>query len=625
MVVEVHAAGPGDESWRSTRFTAKINNLESFVYGHTENTDMPTICWEQGDSVEHSWIKYGADEDVTLVIAKADGTDISSATVYPKNAGYTQRIAHGSLYLKVVPNTNLYVEINGDRKHTLSIIGQRPKPPLPTDYIDWPTRELTVSNVDTVNNVITVTDHGIPNGGFQRVALNSTGDLPTTSQGTLAANHELVAVYIDQHTLALVSNLVPLQFSSAGTGTLTMSLMDLNEGTIYFGAGVHHIGRTFRAGSNTRFYFDEGAVVVGSFDVRRYINGAPATTSNAGDETITTGVVFEGPGILAGTYARRADVLPISGSVYDTMQYYAAIYGVAFGYDGLRPPTTNRVTGVTVFKHPFFLNILGVGDFDQCSYISPWNYNADGFQPVSRTTGELGYVRGCYVFAGDDACKLQQRTAGPLYLTRCFFVACANSAISFGARPNPAWTSDSNTITVQDVDLMYLARQDTGIEQNETGTAPVPPLGERFVIKSLTDGYDGSGEGEEDQESLGPRHILIKDIRMYPHDLEGRPIGWGNLRYPFGGAGNAANQRQQHGNTGFVVFEDIYVEGVPPKSRLLDHDANNTASNITIRNMQVGGTRVTTANKDSFWGIDPYVYNVTFDTPRVTDPYAGGQ
>ena len=503
MVVEVHAAGPGDESWRSTRFTAKINNLESFVYGHTENMDMATICWEQGDSIEHSWIKYGADEDVTLVITKADGTDISSATIYPKTAGYTQRIAHGSLYLKVVPNTSLYVEINGDRKHTLSIIGQRPKPQLPTEYIDWTTRELTVSNVDTVNNVITVTDHGIPSGGFQRVALNSTGDLPTTSQGTLRANHELVAVYVNQHTLSLVADLVPLQFSSSGTGTLKMSLMDLNEGTIYFGAGVHHIGRMFRASSNTRFYFDEGAVVVGSFDVRRYINGAPATIANAGDATITTGIAFEGPGILAGTYARRADVLPVSGSVYDTMQYYVAIYGIAFGYNNLRPPTTNRVTGVTVVKPPFYLNLNGVGDFDQCSFISPWTYNADGFQPVSRTLGELGYVRGCYAFTGDDSCKLLQRTAGPLYLTRSFFITNANSGIQFGARPSLPWTSDSNTITVQDVDLLYLANQDTGIEQNETGTAPGPCLGSRFAIKSLTDGYDGSGEGEEDQESLG--------------------------------------------------------------------------------------------------------------------------
>lgn len=102
-------------------------------------------------------------------------------------------------------------------------------------------------------------------------------------------------------------------------------------------------------------------------------------------------------------------------------------------------------------------------------------------------------------------------------------------------------------------------------------------------------------------------------------------MGLGNIRYPFGGAGNAANQRQQHGNTGFIVLEDIYVEGSPPKSSLLDHDANNTVSNVTIRNMQVGGTRVTTSNKDSFWDIDPYVYNVTFDTPQVTDPYAGGQ
>lgn len=623
MVVEVDSAGPGSESWRSTRFTAKINNTESFVYGHTETVDMDTIVWTSGDSVEHSWVKYGSDEEVTLVVSKADGTDITSATVYPKNTRFTQRIAYGSLYLTVIPNTTLYVEINGDRKHTLSVIGQRPKPTLATTYTDWTTRELPVSSVDTGLNVITVSNHGIPTGTYQRVAFNTTGTLPATSQGTLKANHDVVAVAVSDSILALVdADSVSIQFSSAGTGTLTMSLMDhLTGGTLYFPRGIHHIGRGFRVESNTTLYFEEGAVVIGSLDLRRWVGTSVPTDGSA----MTQNISIEGPGILSGTYIRRADVDQSAGQ-YDSLVPYIAIDGRVYGPGNVRMPTTNRVFGTTILKPAFYCNLQGIGDFNQCSFISPWTFNADGFTPVSRSTGELGYIRDCYLFGGDDSIKLLHRSAGPLYSTRCFVVQTANSAIHFGTTPYSFWTSDQYTVTVDDIDILYLGTADQGGEQNSSGNAPDPALGARSIIKSLTDGSDGDPSSEEDQTNNGVRHVLLKNIRIWDTACVGRPITMGNLRYPFGGAANIGSQKDQHGNTGFFVFDNIYIEGTPAnKSGLYDHDVNNTASNVTIRNMTVGGTRVTTENQSTFWEVESNVYNVTFDTPQVTDPYAGGQ
>jgi hypothetical protein len=619
MVVEVHAAGPGDESWRSTRFTAKINNQESFVYGHTETVDMDTICWQQGDSIEHSWVKYGADEDVSLVVSKADGTDITSATVYPKNAGFTQRIANGSLYLTIYPNTTLYVEINGDRKHTLSIIGQRPKPQLPTQYTDWTTRELTVTNINTTSHVLTVANHGIPSGGFARVAINSTGDMPTTSQGLLEANHEAVAVHVSSSQVSLVDReSTAVQFSSAGTGTITMSLMDkLDGGALYFPAGVHHIGRLFRVETNTTLYFDEGAVVIGSVDLRRW-SGANLISGAVG---MTQGVSLEGPGILSGTYIRRADV-DLSAGQYQSLVPYVALDGNVFGPDDIRTPSTNRVYGVTIFKPAFYCNRQGIGDFNQCSFISPWTYNSDGFNPVSRSTGQLGYVRDCYALTGDDSLKAEHKKGGPLYISRCFLVCNANGAIHGTYWPSSYATSDEYTTVIDDVDILYLRGKDDGQEQIPAGTV-LKTLGAHSIIKCYSDGYDGSG-GNDDESLQGMRHVLIKNIRIWDTACEGRPITLGNLTYPFAGA--QSQQRNQHGNGGFFVFDNIYVEGTPTnKSGLYDHDENNTVSNVTIRNMEVGGVRVTTANKDTFWDIDSNVYNVTFDSPRVTDPYAGGQ
>lgn len=131
---------------------------------------------------------------------------------------------------------------------------------------------------------------------------------------------------------------------------------------------------------------------------------------------------------------------------------------------------------------------------------------------------------------------------------------------------------------------------------------------------------------EEDQTTFGVRHVTIRNVRIWDTACEGRPITLGNLPYPFGGSLNVGLGRDQHGNTGFFVFENIWIEGSPSnKSGLYDHDENNTANNITIRNMMVGGVQVTSANKDTFWDVESNVFNVTFDAPRVTDPFAGGQ
>lgn len=623
MVVEIDSAGPGDESWRSTRFTAKINTTESFVYGHTETVDMDTIVWDSGDSVEHSWIKYGADEEVTLVVSKADGTAISSATVYPKNTKFTQRISYGSLYLTILPNTNLYVEINGDRKQTLSIIGQRPKPKLLTTHTEWTTRELSVTNVDTTLNLLTVPNHGIPSGGVARVAINSSGTMPAVSQGLCEANHELVAAHISDSVIALVDReATQVLFSSAGTGDITLSLMDhLTGGTLYFPTGVHHIGRGFRVESGTTLYFEQGAVVVGSLDLRRFDSSGAVVSSSAG---MTQDVSLVGPGMLSGTYIRRADIDQSAGQ-YISLENYAAIEGRIYYGDNVRAPTTNRIEGVTVFKHAFYLNHSGIGDFNQCSYISPWTYNADGPRPVSRAEAEFGYIRDCFIFGGDDSLKLFDTSGGPLYCSGCLVVQTGNAAIHFGARP-ANWQKDLFAVKVDDVDVLYLSVADTGVEQNSSGNAPSPALGSRCVIKALTDGFDGDPTPEEDQSAMGFRHAMLTNIRVWDTACQGRPIALGNLRYPFGGPANTPSQRDQHGTAGFFIFDNIWFEGSPSnKSGLYDHDENNAANNVTIRNMVLGGVKVTSENKDTFWDVDPYVYNVTFDPPQVTDPYSGGQ
>lgn len=626
MVVEIDSAGPGDESWRSTRFTAKINTTESFVYGHTEIVDMDTIVWNKDDSVEHSWIKYGADEEVTLVVSRSDGIAISSATVYPKNAKFTKRVSYGSLYLTIRPNTNLYVEINGDRKNTLTIIGQRPKPELSTTYTDWTTRELSVTNVDTTLNLLTVPNHGIPSGGFARVAVNSSGTMPAASQGLFEANHELVAAHVSDSLLAIVDReATQVLFSSTGTGDITLSLMDfMTGGTLYFPAGIHHIGRGFRVESNTTLYLDVGAIVVGSLDLRRHLNGTNTIIHTL--EGITQDVSLEGPGILSGTYARRADLIASGGQAYSYLVQYVAIEGyVWYGTENARAPTTNRVYGTTIFKSPFYVNRNGIGEFNQCSIICPWTYNADGFRLSPRAVGVAGQLKDSYALTGDDSSFLMNLSSGPLYATRCFLVTMANSSVQLGYWPAPR-NQQGYSALMDDMDILYLAKADSGEEQNATGTSANPCLGSRSIIKALTDGHDGTGPGEVDQALEGPENYTISNVRIWDTACQGRPITLGNLRYPFGGSVNIPSQRDQHGSTAFWRFENFWIEGTPDNKSLLHaEDAVSTPHDVVVTNMTVGGVRVTTNNIDTFWDVDPNVYNITFDTPQVTDPYSGGQ
>lgn len=135
MTVEVYD-GPGDESWRSSRFTATIAGSAAFVYGREHLTLYETEVWDEAELVEISWVTFGADAATTVVLGKTSGS-VTSATVYPKDTGTTVTVAGGVCTLVIPANTRLRVEINDDRANVMHVFASPLKDALPASYTDW--------------------------------------------------------------------------------------------------------------------------------------------------------------------------------------------------------------------------------------------------------------------------------------------------------------------------------------------------------------------------------------------------------------------------------------------------------------------------------------------------------
>lgn len=91
MTIQIDQDGPSIEDWRSSKFTATVNGNAIYVYGYERAAQFKCAVWDASDDVEQHWISYGADETTTVVITDTAG-DITSAIVYPLDAGVTQSL-----------------------------------------------------------------------------------------------------------------------------------------------------------------------------------------------------------------------------------------------------------------------------------------------------------------------------------------------------------------------------------------------------------------------------------------------------------------------------------------------------------------------------------------------------
>jgi hypothetical protein len=581
--VQHNADGPGIEDYRSTKFAASIRGAApAYVYGYTRDVSHTCSVWTAGERIEQSWLHFNANSTTTVDISLVDSEAlIEKVVVYPKDAGVTQVISGGVLTLTIPTNVRLRVEVNDDRREVLSLFSSPLNEELSKDYIDWTDTVVTVDSVAIdQTGYITVTNHPWGNpGSFFRAIINSTGALPTSNGDTQLQKHEpsLLVVLTDSTVQLVDEDLQVIVWSTAGTGTITIAkaFWDNTNETLYFPPGVHTISRLFAVESNCTFYLEDGAVVIGSFDL-------------AGAD----GVVIQGSGVLDCSYATTATVNE-QASFSDKLGYCAFLAN-----EFVKVSWDNAVKGITIVNTPFHLNKKGVWSFRNVHLISPWELTSDGPEPAGKEAGDLRRESvDCYVFCADDAMKFATyESPGPGIFSGSFVITTSNSCFHGLYKPRPIDPAATTQIT--DCHAMHLGQADNGIYGSPSG------IGRYSILKTLMDGL-------EEQAIFGHTAVTVTRLKVWG-PLAGRLLVLGNFAYPYASAQSPAQEK--YGQLYDWTFNQVTTEEVPGQISLIEGlDANNTPHDISFTQLQIGGTSVKESNASTFIETNEFVYNLTYD------------
>lgn len=580
MTVQIYSS-PGTSTWTSAKFSATVNGSSAYVYGYARATRMETLAWDAGDSPEQSWFTYGADTTTTVAISLVDTTPITSAIVYPKDAGVTQEIAGGVLTLTVPTDVRLRVEVNGDRAEALHVFSSPLKATVPATTTNWTTLAKTPSSIDTgTDRIVFASPHGFTAG--QRVIVTSTGTMPADTVGTWSQYEALYVTEVDGTEISVGRNEGDsANITSAGSGTIKVwpAQYTNTASALYFGAGEHTIGRLFGLADDVTVYIDGGAVVTGSFDLRTL-----------------DGVTIQGPGVLSGTFADYDD---IEASAFSTRQMYSMFYG----YDGSKWLFDNAVQGVTVVASPFYLVYEGVWSWRNVHVISPWAWESDGI----RFSGQVAPTRlseayRCFAFCGDDACHIVEDFQN-VTVTECFFVNSSNSCLH-----GYYWPQNIDygyTVDVVDCHAMHI-----GIADNDADGIGFPVKGGNTVLKSWVDGWASD-------TLKGHFNTTITGLRVWG-PMASRLLTLGNRRYPY----SDDNDREQYGQLSNWTLSDIVTEYEPGQvSLILGKDASNAPSDLTFTGIVLGSTTVYRSNYTTYFEVSEFASSIVWDDePAVVDP-----
>lgn len=121
MTVTIYSNAAITAAYESTRYTATVNGSAAPVLGVSETTEygVPHF-WDYLDVMECGWLKFAADESVTVVISPTIGDPaITSAFVVPSTVDYT--VSGGVVTLTIPAGTQCRVETNDERGQPIYI------------------------------------------------------------------------------------------------------------------------------------------------------------------------------------------------------------------------------------------------------------------------------------------------------------------------------------------------------------------------------------------------------------------------------------------------------------------------------------------------------------------------
>ena len=621
--------GPGDESWRSNKFRVKNSRGENlFVYGY-ERSIAPALTGQMWDAnqtsdVEQSWVRVGSTTFTHFTVSLVSG-NITDVVVYPKNI-CSVSISEGKARITVPYNKRVRVEINGDKAEALHLFNNKPKSSLGSNFTSWPTlvkdATPTISGGNPTVFKWDIPEIGTTYGvGNQFRALLTATTMPTILAGKVR-DYEILTAEVTSTSPKAVKLIdhdgTEVEISSDGIGH-KLSLVDYKDTdkTLYFGPGVHKIGRAFRLANDIDVYFDTGAVVYGTFDGRlRNEDGSLNDPEVEGQSSQGRGqgVTIRGPGVWTGGFIGRDELDVGDPELEDgftgftdrnAWSFYVMYYNKATG--GLW--TTNQLTEVTIVAQPYWLETSGFGYIESVQCIAPWYFNADGPQIYKQNfidTGPLsvGYCYDSFFFMGDDAIKLTKYDSY-LLVSGSFFVSVGNTPLSAGYFPRP--TNDSlKSVLVTDCDVLAFGHGDIEKYQDAAVSVNDLAIGTRGIFRAMSEGYSG-------ETGLNVTNYTIDNIRVWGACTQ-RPCIIGNIRYPFGGAGNAANQRDQQGYTDNIVMSNwTFEQPFTQKGVFTGYDEDNKPSNIVVTNWNIAGTAVTSGNYTDYFEIDSRIDDSTWD------------
>ena len=201
-----------------------------------------------------------------------------------------------------------------------------------------------------------------------------------------------------------------INWGSPGSPTVFSSL----QPATYFGPGIHYVSAGLPISSNSTYYIDANAYIIGGFDC----------ASAHGSKIIGRGVFA--PGHL---YSRnflfdtKIDILEEAphfygafGTSWSSMNEYSQAYiNTPVGL----PEMT--VEGIIITNQHFWANGRKLfNSFNHCKSISPWTFNTDYFKGATGKTGGTISIKNCFGIVGDDGLSVWDNSwKGEIYHRNC--------------------------------------------------------------------------------------------------------------------------------------------------------------------------------------------------------------
>ena len=239
-----------------------------------------------------------------------------------------------------------------------------------------------------------------------------------------------------------------INWGSSGNPTVFSSLQ---PGT-YFGPGIHYVSAGLPISSNSTFYIDANAYIIGGFDC------ASAHNSKViGRGVFSPGELYPRSFIFdSDTQYGVKDLQEGAGSFYgplgtswSSMNEYSLAYRVTPGLPNM------DVDGVVVTNWGFFAmgrNIIK--SFNNLKVLNPWSYNTDGAKPFNGLPGGRSSVKNSILVCGDD----QINAFSNLWNNECLFrnivVGSMRTSVFFNfvnTTDKPYWA------VVRDIDVLSYA------------------------------------------------------------------------------------------------------------------------------------------------------------------------